>query len=989
MPEKMVKIFSKTLILMLLAVFIFCQQSMPGVALPAFRSTKPPSSPTELLASSMEDSKIRLTWTLSTSSDVGVYNIYTDNGGGAIDYNIPIATVDHKTNLFVTPPLKSGISYRFGVRAVSTSDIEEKNSSIIASASASENISKVTTGSENIQRLREVTGEAEVSIIADVIIGDMEERRVGKEKENIDDISLRLKDKKKKIEEMKKEMKEINGKLLNDRKDIDSIRDELSLDREMLLSPDKENANKNERKKSAGNLAEHFEKLADKEREVTKMIAELMNIKSRSESKEIVSDAKELLKEAKSRITQVQAVVKDIKEEKENLEKLKNKVAKMYPEFEEVIFSKDMSESTLTKKTGKVLDVKGAKAKLQDASDTAELLVEKVEEVRKKITETGAAVLNVVKEKELFPEEVKELKEIYVNTSEGQLNKLEEVRKKILEEKSVIYVLNSREKQGNKYLNPEEVLKSSGNIIGLSEKLKEIEKQVAMQYREAAAKKSAFEEKPASDKKSEAVISLGQLQKELKDVEIKRSEITRKRNSLVALEESIKSSVEKAEKDKENIKTADKINLPPASGTSAAVDDAKRIPVTTAMFPKKEAKSPAGIAGVDESTNSLKEPEDNKVPGVQPETGADVIAGKSGVAKAEENLAEKDAARENRTVKAETQVKKPEEKGMTVKTAEEEESVIQIGLQGPSDFESIPEMTKEKNMEGRGNAGSSSGAAFVSKGFKNEKEVTGSKGEDIRDAINRIDKLVEKLDLVGREIAGRIMEAIKRKEVAAEVAEKKTLQVETPAKDTLQEGTAEAKTVNEPAKNDMQGDIPALPELSVKSGETVSTREHLDSIGSDLNKILTEKKGAIDETTKMAKDLSITDIKKEKNVGVDDKATEVAIRLSEGAINFDYNKAEVKTLYFKLLNKIVKYIALNPDSKIRVEGHTCYVGSADYNKILSRKRAEAVVDYFVKHGHLHEGSFTVAGLGKDKPIAPNETEEGRSKNRRVEIIIEK
>ena len=180
-----------------------------------------------------------------------------------------------------------------------------------------------------------------------------------------------------------------------------------------------------------------------------------------------------------------------------------------------------------------------------------------------------------------------------------------------------------------------------------------------------------------------------------------------------------------------------------------------------------------------------------------------------------------------------------------------------------------------------------------------------------------------------------------------------------------------------------------MPELSVKSGETVSTREHLDSIGSDLNKILTEKKGAIDETTKMAKDLSITDIKKEKNVGVDDKATEVAIRLSEGAINFDYNKAEVKTLYFKLLNKIVKYIALNPDSKIRVEGHTCYVGSADYNKILSRKRAEAVVDYFVKHGHLHEGSFTVAGLGKDKPIAPNETEEGRSKNRRVEIIIEK
>ncbi|OGF47237.1 MAG: hypothetical protein A2231_02865, partial [Candidatus Firestonebacteria bacterium RIFOXYA2_FULL_40_8] len=227
------------------------------------------------------------------------------------------------------------------------------------------------------------------------------------------------------------------------------------------------------------------------------------------------------------------------------------------------------------------------------------------------------------------------------------------------------------------------------------------------------------------------------------------------------------------------------------------------------------------------------------------------------------------------------------------------------------------------------------------------------------------------------------------KEVAAEAAEKKAMQVETLAINTLPGESAKAGMGNESVKEDMPDVVPSLSETAPKIGDTVSTREHLDSIGTDLNKIFAENKGAIEETTKLAKDISITDIKKEKNVGVDDKANEVAIRLSEGAINFDYNKAEVKSLYFKLLNKIAKYIALNPDSKIRVEGHTCYVGSADYNKVLSKKRAEAVVDYFIKHGHLHEGSFAVAGVGKDKPIAPNETEEGRSKNRRVEIIIGK
>ena len=949
----------KAFTLILLAGFYFGQQSMPGVALPAFRSTKPPSPPTELLASSMEDSKIRLTWTFSTSQDVGVYNIYTDNGSGAIDYNTPVATVDHKTNSFTTPPLKSGTSYRFGVRAVSTSDIEEKNTSAMASAAASENISKVTTGSENMQRMKEVTGEVEVSIIADVVIGDLEERRVVKERENIDDISLRLKSKKKRIEDMKKEMKEINSKLLNDRKELDNIRDELSLDREMLMSPDKENLNKKERKKSAGSLAEHTEKLADKEKDIAKMITELINIKSQSESEEIVADAKELIKEAKSRIVQVQAVSKEIGEEKENLEQLKNKVAKIYPELAEDIFSRDMSVSSNTKKPAKTLDEKGAEVKLQETAALADLMVERIEEVRKKITETGAAVINVVKDKELLPEEVKELKEIFINTSDSQLKKLEEIRKKILEEKTVIYNLNAGSKTGSKEAKREELLKSAGKIAELAGSLKEIEKQSAVSYREAAAKKSAFDEKPAADKKNESVVTLGELQKELKDVEVKRSEIIRKRNSLVALEESIEQAREKEKK----------ANEPAVTKGNKTTSPQKKIETDTASFDKKNPV--LGIAGVLPSGTALKK-EGSNVPALN--TDGEITGEKIEV--------------DGRTKETEVQVTgisgvKTDENVKNIKPQEDEEDVIQLDMQG------LPESDRPKgkpvNEEKTAGIPSTEVVLLAGKSVKSGMEA---KSEDIRDAINKIDKLVEKLDAVGKEVSEKIKEAIKQKEVEAEIVEKKMIEEEAFAGTKAAEAPGVAG-VGQIAKNK----APVEPEIlmpAVPSGDgTVSIKEHLDSIGTDLDKIFREKQGSIDETTKMAKDISITDIKKEKNVGVDDKATEVAIRLSEGAINFDYNKAEVKVKYYNILNKIAKYLALNPDSKIRVEGHTCYVGSADYNKVLSKKRAEAVVEYFIKHGRLHEGSFSVAGLGKDKPIAPNETEEGRAKNRRVEIVIEK
>jgi len=75
----------------------------------------------------------------------------------------------------------------------------------------------------------------------------------------------------------------------------------------------------------------------------------------------------------------------------------------------------------------------------------------------------------------------------------------------------------------------------------------------------------------------------------------------------------------------------------------------------------------------------------------------------------------------------------------------------------------------------------------------------------------------------------------------------------------------------------------------------------------------------------------------------------------------------------------------NPDMHIRIEGHTDNIGSMEYNIDLSQKRAQAVKDYLVGKG-IDESRVSTVGFGYERPIAPNDTEEGRSLNRRAEIV---
>jgi len=102
-------------------------------------------------------------------------------------------------------------------------------------------------------------------------------------------------------------------------------------------------------------------------------------------------------------------------------------------------------------------------------------------------------------------------------------------------------------------------------------------------------------------------------------------------------------------------------------------------------------------------------------------------------------------------------------------------------------------------------------------------------------------------------------------------------------------------------------------------------------------------------------------------------------------INFDTGKSIIKPESKSIINQIVQMMKSNPGLKISVEGHTDNVGNQKSNKTLSDNRAKAVVSAIATQG-IDANRLSALGHGQDKPIADNKTEDGRSKNRRVELV---
>jgi outer membrane protein OmpA-like peptidoglycan-associated protein len=105
-----------------------------------------------------------------------------------------------------------------------------------------------------------------------------------------------------------------------------------------------------------------------------------------------------------------------------------------------------------------------------------------------------------------------------------------------------------------------------------------------------------------------------------------------------------------------------------------------------------------------------------------------------------------------------------------------------------------------------------------------------------------------------------------------------------------------------------------------------------------------------------------------------------------GNVTFDFDSASVKPQFMPVLDNVAQTLTQYDKTVIEVAGHTDNVGSDSYNQALSQRRANAVASYLGSRGIMQQRMITV-GAGESRPIASNDTEAGRSENRRVEITL--
>lgn len=101
-------------------------------------------------------------------------------------------------------------------------------------------------------------------------------------------------------------------------------------------------------------------------------------------------------------------------------------------------------------------------------------------------------------------------------------------------------------------------------------------------------------------------------------------------------------------------------------------------------------------------------------------------------------------------------------------------------------------------------------------------------------------------------------------------------------------------------------------------------------------------------------------------------------------ILFEFDSADLDPESLPILDQVAEYLKANPGVSMQIQGHTDNVGTAGYNLNLSLRRAQAVMAYILGRGIPAE-RLEVKGLGMSKPLVPNDTEENRARNRRVEF----
>lgn len=178
----------------------------------------------------------------------------------------------------------------------------------------------------------------------------------------------------------------------------------------------------------------------------------------------------------------------------------------------------------------------------------------------------------------------------------------------------------------------------------------------------------------------------------------------------------------------------------------------------------------------------------------------------------------------------------------------------------------------------------------------------------------------------------------------------------------------------------------AKPKITFIKPLTSSIKPNISLIKNDASLIssnASKVRDAVDEI-----------LKKDSNIALSESVTEIRLQLSSDIL-FDFDKWNIRSSAEQTLKYIGEIISKYPKSKTVFEGHTDSKGDDNYNLKLSNKRANSVQNWLVNNSSISSASLRTVGYGEKKPVAPNtlpngqDNPEGRQRNRRVEIVIQK
>lgn len=219
------------------------------------------------------------------------------------------------------------------------------------------------------------------------------------------------------------------------------------------------------------------------------------------------------------------------------------------------------------------------------------------------------------------------------------------------------------------------------------------------------------------------------------------------------------------------------------------------------------------------------------------------------------------------------------------------------------------------------------------------------------------------------------------------------LDTETQVRSKLEQQVSMLETENQQLQLALGG---ATEEQAALSGTRKQLEQELGALQSQLKEMQTTLGGVSEERIALSQQLQaqarvrkqFDEIEKmfsREEARVLRESNDIIIRLV--GLNFAVGRSTIDPENFQLLTKVQDAIRVFPESDLTIEGHTDSHGSDQANLALSEKRAEAVKQYLLANMGLPPSKVAAVGFGETKPVANNETDAGRTKNRRIDVVI--